>query len=48
MVFIGGDFYNRVGTQNDFIIENEKDLNYLPQDYYIGKKQSEMNTDSRC
>ena len=32
MIFVGGDFNSRIETQNDFIIENEKDLNYLPQD----------------
>ena len=34
MVFIGGDFNCRIGTQSDLIIEkkNEKDLNYLLQD----------------
>ena len=31
MVFVGGDFNSRSGTQNDFIIENERE---------IGKKQS--------
>ena len=35
MIFIGGDFNSRIGTQNDFIIGNEKDLNYLPQDYQL-------------
>ena len=28
MVFVGGNFNSRIGTQNDFIIEKEKDLNY--------------------
>ena len=32
MIFIGY-FDSRIGTQNDFIIENQKNLNYLPQDY---------------
>ena len=31
MVFIGGDFNSRIGTQNDFIIGHKKDLNYLPR-----------------
>ena len=35
IIFIGGDFNSRVGTQNDFIVENEKDFNYLPQDYEL-------------
>ena len=35
MIFMGGDFNSRIGTQNDFIIGNEKDLNYLPQDYQL-------------
>ena len=30
MIFIGGDFNRRIGTQNDL-----KDLNYLPQDYEL-------------
>ena len=35
MVFIGGDFNSRIGTQTGFIIENDKDLNYLPLDYEL-------------
>ena len=35
MIFVGGEFNSRIGTQNDFITENEKDLNYLPQDYEL-------------
>ena len=35
MVFIGGDFNSRIGTQNDFIIGHKKDLNYLPQEYEL-------------
>ena len=37
MVLIGGDCKSRLRTQNDFIIENEKDLNYLPQDYELDR-----------
>ena len=33
MVFIGGGFNSKIRAKNDFITENEKDLNYLPQDY---------------
>ena len=43
MVFVGGDFNSRIGTQNDFIIENEKDLNYLPQDHELGTIRSVRN-----
>ena len=43
MVFVGGDFNIRIGTQNDFIIENEKDLNYLPQDYELDTIRSVRN-----
>ena len=32
IIFIGGDFNSRVGTPDDFIIESENDLGYLPQD----------------
>ena len=35
MIFVGGDFNSRTGTQNDFIIENKEGLNYLPQDYEL-------------
>ena len=35
MIFVGGNFNSRIGTQNDFIIENEKDLNYLIQEYEL-------------
>ena len=35
MVFVGGHFNCRIETQNDFIIKNQKDLNYLPQDYEL-------------
>ena len=35
MVFVGDNFISKVGTQNDFIIEKEKDLNYLLQDYEL-------------
>ena len=35
MVFIGGDLNNRIGTQNDFIIEHGKDLNFLSQGYEL-------------
>ena len=34
MIFIGY-FDSRIETQNDFIIENQKNLNYLPQDYKL-------------
>ena len=43
MVFVGSDFNSRIGTQNDFIIENEKDLNYLPQDYELDTIRSVRN-----
>ena len=43
MVFIGGDFNSRIGTQNYFITEHEKDLNYLPQDYELYKIRSVRN-----
>ena len=35
IIFIGGDFNSRVGSQDDFITESENDLDYLPQDYEI-------------
>ena len=43
MVFVGSDFNSRIGTQNDFIIENEKDLNYLPQGYELDTIRSVRN-----
>ena len=43
MIFVGGNFNSRIGTQNDFIIENEKDLNYLPQDYELDTIRSVRN-----
>lgn len=43
MVFRGGDFNIRIGIQNDFMIENEKDLNYLPQDYELNTIRSVRN-----
>ena len=43
MVFVGSDFNSRIGTQNDFITENEKDLNYLPQDYELDTIRSVRN-----
>ena len=43
MVFVGGDFNSRIGTQNDFTIENEKDLNYLPQEYELDTIRSVRN-----
>ena len=43
MVFVGDDFNIRIGTQNDFIIENENDLNYLPQDYELDTIRSVRN-----
>ena len=41
--FIRGDFNSRIGTQNDFIIEHEKDPNYLPQDYELDTIRSVRN-----
>lgn len=35
IVFIGGDFNSKIEIENDFITENEKDLNYLPQNYEL-------------
>ena len=35
IVFIGGDFNSRIGTQNDLILESEKDISYLTPDYEI-------------
>ena len=35
MVFIWVDFNRRKGTQKNFIIENEKDLNYLPREHEL-------------
>ena len=35
MIFIWGDFNSGIGTQNDFIINNGKDLNYFPRDYEL-------------
>ena len=35
VIFISGDFNSRIGTQNQFTIENERDLNYLPRDYKL-------------
>ena len=32
IIFIGGEFNSRVRTGNDFIIESENDLDYLPKD----------------
>ena len=43
MVFIGGNFNSKIGTQNDFIIENEKDLNYLPLVYELDTVRSVRN-----
>ena len=43
MVFVGGDLNKRIGTQNDFIVENKKDLNYLPQDYELDTIRSVKN-----
>ena len=43
MVFVGSDFNSRIGTQNDFITESEKDLNYLPQDYELDTIRSVRN-----
>ena len=43
MVFVGGDLNKRIGTQNDFIVENKKDLNYLPQDYELDTIRSVRN-----
>ena len=43
MIFVGGDLKSRLGTQNDFITENEKDLNYLPQDYELNTIRSVKN-----
>ena len=43
MIFVGGDFNSKIGTQNDFIIENEKDLNYLSRDYELDTIRSVRN-----
>ena len=43
MVLIGAGFNCRIGTQNDFIIENEKGLRYLPQDYELNTVRSVRN-----
>ena len=43
IIFIGGDFDSRVGTQDDFIIESENDLAYLPQSYEIDSITSIKN-----
>ena len=44
MVFIGGNFDCRIRARNDFIIENEKDLYYLPQDYELETMTSIRNS----
>ena len=36
-VFVGGDFNGRVGTEPDFINENETDLKYSPEGYELFK-----------
>ena len=41
MVFVGDDFNSRIGTQNDFIIANETNLNNLPQDDELDTIRSE-------
>ena len=43
IIFIGGDFNSRIGTHDDFISENEKDLTYLPQDYELDSITSVRN-----
>ena len=43
IIFIGGDFNSRVRSQDDFIIESENDLDYLPQDYEIDSITSLRN-----
>ena len=43
MIFVGGDFNSRIGTQNDFIIKNEKDRNYLLRDYELDTIRSVRN-----
>ena len=43
MVFVGSDFNSRIGTQNDFITESKKDLNYLLQDYELDTIRSVRN-----
>ena len=42
-IFIGRDFKNRVGTRDDFIIESENGLDYLPQYYEIDSITSIRN-----
>ena len=43
IIFIGGDFNSRVGTRDDFIIESENGLDYLPQYYEIDSITSIRN-----
>ena len=43
MAVVGGDFNIKIGTQNDFIIKNQKDLNYLPQVYELDTIRSVRN-----
>ena len=30
-IIIGGDFNNRIGTKADFVVEDKKDLDFLPR-----------------
>ena len=43
MVYVGDNFNSRIGTQNDFIIENGKDLTYLLQEYELDAITSVRN-----
>lgn len=43
MVIIGGDFNSRVSDMPDFIIENEKDLQYMPENY-----ETDLVRSNRC
>ena len=45
LVLIGGDFNSRTGTLSDFVIEDERDLPFLPENYELDTHLTRRNNE---
>ena len=44
-IIIGGDFNSRIGTKADFIVEDRKDLDFLPEGYELDTFTTHRNNE---
>ena len=47
-IIIGGDFNSRIGTKADFIVEERKDLDFLPEGYALDTFTTHRNNEDVC